>query len=102
MTIDKEECACGHTDDCTCLHCCRWHGKSTKTPRVLAPDANWWNDAIQIPRFLASLETHADLTTEQLFKVCEAEGVDEDQLQEIFDRASVLWERIQKNYRVAG
>lgn len=103
MMIDKEECACGHGDDCQCVHCCRWHGKSTTTPRLTqVPTENWHNDAVQFPRFLAAFGRHVTLEPEQLGVLCEAEDISEEEWISILERASVAWERIKKHYYLDG
>lgn len=62
--------------------------KVSKSPKV-----NWENNNIQFPRMLAELRANG-LTSEQYEFLNESMDLDREQVDEILERAEVVWQEI--------
>jgi hypothetical protein len=81
-----------HTfDDAAFTHNCPTG--SWVTP-LLTPDTRWASDLVQFARLID--EIIGAVETFPMDKVLESMGLDEDQLQELFDRAQETWELSKK------
>lgn len=52
-------------------------------------DARWYNDSLQFPRLIVEIRATQDLDFQAL---CESMDLEEDDLDELFDRADRAWE----------
>lgn len=55
---------------------------------------NWYNDLIQFPRLIAEISACVDIKEDDWNALCESMDLSTDELNELFDRAQVEWERI--------
>lgn len=68
-------------------------------PGVLMPlyqeTNNWSNDFVQFPRLLAEIKA-AGLKREQVKDICTSMDINEAQLEELFERADIVWEEMKR------
>lgn len=60
------------------------------------PEKNWYNDAIQFPRFIEEAQAAGAFTPKVLKQMGESMDLDKGQLEEIMERAQVQWDEIKR------
>lgn len=58
--------------------------------------SNWERDDIQFPRLISEILATIEITNEDWAQLRDAMDLEDDELQELFDRAQSAWERIKQ------
>ncbi len=59
--------------------------------------SKWENNSIQFPRLIAEINGIVDISKKEWRSLCESMDLTSDEVEELFERAQIQWQKIKKH-----